>query len=109
VNSNWLALLGALLAVLAGGLAFVALDILRRSERICYTPCFPHSSGFYHLKLLEFGRASRAERGQDRAASETIAALAQKIRDTYRLEVYGLFIAAAVIAISVVPFEASAI
>jgi len=89
VNSNWLALLGALLAVLAGGLAFDALDVLRRSERICYTPCFPHSSGFYHLKLLEFGRASRAERGQDRAASETIAALAQKIRE------YGLFIAAA--------------
>ena len=106
MDSNWLAVLGVLLVVLAGGLAFVAFTHPAAfRENLGIPLAFLTAVAFIVLSFWNLGALHAqseallcAVKSQDRAASETVAALAQKLRDTYRLEVYGLFIAAAVIA-----------
>ena len=106
MDSNWLVIFGVLLVALAGGLAFVAFrHPLAFRENLGIPLAVLTVVAFIVLSFWNLGALHAqseallsAVKGQDRAASETVSALAQKIRNTYLLEVYGLLIAAAVIA-----------
>ena len=94
MDSNWLAVLGVLLVVLAGGLAFVAFTHPAAfRENLGIPLAFLTAVAFIVLSFWNLGALHAqseallcAVKSQDRAASETVAALAQKLRDTYGLE-----------------------
>ena len=103
---NWSAIIGTLLFALAGALAFVAYrnpiafrDNLGIPLAVLTALAFIVLS-FWNLGALHAQSEAllTAVKSQDKPALETVSALAQKIRDTYLLELYGLLTTVAVIA-----------
>lgn len=106
MDSNWLAVFGAVLIAIAGGLAFVAYrhpaafrENLGIPLAVFTTVAFIFLS-FWNLGALHAQSEAllNAVKGSGSSTSATVSSLAERIRDTYLLEVYGLLLAAAVIA-----------
>jgi uncharacterized membrane protein len=106
VDSNWLAVLGVVLIALAGGLAVVAYrHPVAFRENLGLPLAFLTAVAFIVLSFWNLGALHaqseallNAVKSQDRAASATVSSLAERIRDTYLLEIYGMIIAVAIIA-----------
>jgi hypothetical protein len=107
MDSYWLAVLGfVLIAAAAAGLAFVAYrHPAAFRDNLGFPLAFLTAVAFVVLSFWNLGALHaqsqallNAVRDQDQAASATVSSLAERIRDTYLLEVYGLLIAAAIIA-----------
>jgi hypothetical protein len=106
VESSWLAVLGFALVATAGGLAFVAFwHPVGFRENLGFPLAFLTAVAFIVLSFWNLGALNarseallNAVKVQDHTASATVSSLAESIRDTYLLEVYGLVIASAIIA-----------
>ena len=106
MDSNWPAVFGALLIAIAGGLAFVAYRTPAAfRENLGIPLAFLTAVAFIVLSFWNLGALHaqseallNAVKGSGSSTSATVSSLAERIRDTYLLEVYGLLIAAGVIA-----------
>jgi hypothetical protein len=106
MDSYWPAVLGVVLIAAAGGLALVAYrHPAAFRENLGLPLAFVTAVAFIGLSFWNLGALHaqsqallNAVKDQDRAASATVSSLAERIRDTYLLEVYGLLIAVAIIA-----------
>ena len=106
MDSNWPTVFGVLLIAIAGGLAFVAYrKPVAFRENLGVPLAFLTAVGFIVLSFWNLGALHaqseallNAVKGPGSSTSPTVASLAERIRDTYLLEVYGLLVAAAVIA-----------
>ena len=104
--ASWLPILASLFVVLAGGLAFVAYSHpVAFRENLGLPLAFLTAVAFIVLSFWNLGALHaqseallNAVKSQDRAANPTVSALAEKISDTYFLEVYGMMVAAGIIA-----------
>ena len=101
MDSNWLAVFGAVLIAIAGGLAFVAYrhpaafrENLGIPLAVFTTVAFIFLS-FWNLGALHAQSEAllNAVKGSGSSTSATVSSLAERIRDTYLLEVYGLLLA----------------
>jgi hypothetical protein len=108
MDSYWPAVLGVVLIAAAGGLAFVAYrHPAAFRENLGLPLAFLTAVAFIVLSFWNLGALHaqsqsllNAVKDLDRAgsASATVSSLAERIRETYLLEVYGLLIAVAIIA-----------
>jgi len=106
MDSNWPTVFGVLLIAIAGGLAFVAYrKPVAFRENLGVPLAFLTAVGFIVLSFWNLGALHaqseallNAVKGSGSSTSPTVTSLAERIRDTYLLEVYGLLVAAAVIA-----------
>jgi hypothetical protein len=106
MDSNWPAIFGVLLVAIAGGLAFVAYrNPVAFRENLGIPLAFLTAVAFIVLSFWNLGALHaqseallNAVKGSGSTTSATVSSLAERIRDTYLLEVYGLLAAAGVIA-----------
>ena len=106
MENNWLVVLGFVLVATAGGLGFVAFwhptgfrENLGLPLAVLTAVAFIVLS-FWNLGALNARSEAllNAVKVQDHTASATVSSLAESIRDTHLLEVYGLVIGIAIIA-----------